>query len=367
MSLIYLDYNATAPIFPSVIAVMQEVMGQAHNPSSVHALGRHAKHQIEQARRVLADAISCFPAELIFTSSATEAINLGLRSMQGRAVAVCATEHAAVLKTANAAHTLPVSTEGLLDMDALERFMQQHEGACVAVMLANNETGVVQPIKAIADKVHAYGGVLFCDAVQALGKIPVDVNLLGADMMSLCAHKMGGPHGAGALYISQKLEAVAHITGGEQELGRRAGTENVAAICGFAEAVRFNATLRWQAGVRRWLDAMELQCASLYPDEAIVIAHTAPRLPNTTALHMPHVSSETQLMKADLAGFCISAGSACSSGRMAHSHVMAAMSDTPLNPIRISAGWQTTEQDIQQFADFWCAMAKASQKKPQKP
>ncbi len=361
---IYLDYNATAPVFPSVIEVMQEVMREAHNPSSIHALGRNAKHLLEQARRIIADEISCFPAELVFTSSATEAINLGLRGLgEGMPKAVSAVEHAAVLKTLPDAHKLPVDALGIIQMDALEAFMQANEGACVAVMLANNETGVIQPIRQIADVVHAHHGILFCDAVQALGKIPVDVNLLGADMMSFCAHKMGGPHGAGALYVSQKLEAKAQITGGGQELGRRAGTENLAAICGFAEAVKHNNTLNWQQDVRAWLDALEMECQALFPNEEIIMGKGASRLPNTSSIHLPELSSETQLMKADLSGVCISAGSACSSGRMAASHVIEAMTDTPKNVIRVSAGWNTQQKDVQSFAQFWLKMAQHIVKK----
>lgn len=356
---IYLDYNATAPIFPSVMEKMQEVMKEAHNPSSIHRLGRNAKHLLEQARCFIAEEVSCFPAELIFTSSGTEAINLALRGLpQDMPKAYCATEHAAVINTLPGAHQLAVDVSGIVNMDALENYMRKNSGACVAVMLANNETGVIQPIKDIADIVHAYDGVLFCDAVQALGKINIDVNLLNADMMSMCAHKMGGPQGAGALYISQKLETKAQITGGGQELGRRAGTENVAALCGFAEAIKHNRTLQWQSHVRDWLDIMESQCSDYFSDQSIVIGSEAPRLPNTSAIHLPGLSSETQLMKADLAGFCISAGSACSSGRMAQSHVIDAMTQEPQNVIRVSAGWHTTQSDIESFSAFWLKMAK---------
>ncbi len=363
-SAMYLDYNATAPIRPEVVERMAEVMSAPANPSSVHASGRAAKALLEEARRSIAEAISCFPGELVLAASGTEANNLALRGTRCEVVAVSATEHASVLKTVPLAWQVPVNAQGLLELDALEQWLQaQTKPVLVSIMLANNETGVIQPIREIAALVHAHGGLLHCDAVQAFGKMPVDVNLLGVDLLSLSAHKMGGPPGAGALFVSQQTELSPLITGGGQELNRRAGTENVAAIAGFAKAVELAAQDDWQGKIRGWLDAMETTCQARCPNETIVLGGEAPRLPNTTCLRMPGVRSETQLMQFDLKGFAVSAGSACSSGRIEPSHVVRAMlgGDAQDDTVRISIGWNTKEKEIQCFKDAWCALMTKNQ------
>lgn len=358
----YLDYNATAPIRPQVIELMADIMQRPLNPSSVHKQGRAAKSLIEQSRRTIAEHLSCFPAELIFTGSGTEANNMALRSFDNRLVAISATEHASVMNTMPDATLLPVDQFGILDMEALALFLKSSDQpALVSVMLANNETGVIQPIHNIAALVHEYDGLLHCDAVQAFGKIPVDVNLLGVDMLSLSAHKLGAAQGIGALFVSQALEPKKLITGGGQELGRRAGTENVAGIAGFAKAVELAiGDAEWKPRLRGWLDAMEMQCAVCFPDEHVVLGQGAERLPNTSALRMPKRSSETQLMRFDLAGFAISAGSACSSGRIEPSHVVRAMlgGGARDDVVRVSGGWDTTEAEIQAFAEAWCGVVE---------
>jgi cysteine desulfurase len=355
--MIYLDYNATAPIRPEVIALTGEMMALPSNPSSVHGYGRAAKAHIERARRTIAEALSCFPAELLFTASGTEANVTVLRACGHMPMAVAATEHASVLKTASHAVHLPVARDGVLKMDALEIFLREcNAPALISVMLANNETGVIQPIMEIARTVHAYGGLLHCDAVQALGKIPVDTTLLGVDFLSVSAHKIGGAQGIGALMVNQKVPLPPLITGGGQELGRRAGTENVAGIVGFARAVELAVhDTAWQKQLRSWLDGMEASCQRLAGDEDIVIGKTAQRLPNTSCLRLPRMASETQLMQYDLKGIALSAGSACSSGRIASSHVVRAMwgEDATDDMVRISGGWHTTQAEIHAFTTQW--------------
>lgn len=358
---VYLDYNATAPIRPEVSERMAEVMAKPLNPSSVHRSGRAAKSLLEQSRRVIADALSCWPGELVFTASGTEANNMALRGLPGRMVAISATEHASIMKTVPEAAQIPVDASGLLSLEALEQWLAAQEtSALVSVMLANNETGVIQPISEIATLVHRYGGLLHCDAVQALGKIPVDVNLLGVDMLSLSAHKLGAAAGTGALFISQTLELAPLLRGGGQELSRRAGTENVAGAAGFAKAVELAAGERDHLqALRGWFDAMEAQAQAIYPDQSLILGSETARLPNTTCLRMPGVSAETQLMHFDLSGFAISAGSACSSGRIEASHVARAMLGEQATDevIRISGGWNTTEQDIAAFTEAWRGFA----------
>jgi cysteine desulfurase len=305
--------------------------------------------------------LSCFPAEIIFTGSGTEATVTALRAFASRPLAVSATEHASVLKTVPDAVRLPVDMYGLLDMAALDAFLKEANApTLVSVMLANNETGVIQPIRAIADTVHAYGGLLHCDAVQAFGKIPVDITLLSADMVSLSAHKLGGAQGVGALVVNQRLAIPTLITGGGQELGRRSGTENVAGIVGFALAAELAlGNTAWHKQVRTWLNALEARCAEVVGTDTIILGKHAPRLPNTSCIRMPSLTSETQLMRLDLAGIAVSAGSACSSGRIEPSHVVRAMlgEGAGNDMVRVSAGWDTTEADIVAFGEVWKGLA----------
>ncbi len=349
---IYLDYNATAPLLPQALSAMQAVLAQPANPSSVHRYGREAKKQLENARKTIAEAISAWPNEILFTASGTEANATALRGLPGRRVLVSAIEHSSVLKAVSA-ETIPVTGEGLLDLAALDAMLQTGGPALISVMLANNETGIIQPVAEAAQMARRHGALLHCDAVQALGKIPVDFGALGADMLTLSAHKCGGPLGAAALVIRRDLAVTPLLAGGGQELGRRAGTENTAAIAGFAAAIEKTASHPHINHVRHWLDAME---AIMEASGATVFGKTLPRLPNTTCVAMPGVSGEVQLMGFDLAGFAVSAGSACSSGRIEPSHVLLAMGASPALAscaIRVSAGWATKEEEIQAFAAQW--------------
>jgi cysteine desulfurase len=264
---------------------------------------------------------------------------------------VSAIEHSSVLKHAGEG-VIAVTPAGIIDLLALETALKNQPPALVSVMLANNETGVIQPIAEIATLVHAHGGLLHCDAAQALGKMPVDFGALGADMLTLSAHKCGGPVGAAALVVRRNLPLHPLLVGGGQELGRRAGTENVAAIAGFAAAVGAIDLVHMRE-LEGWRGSME---AVLVEAGGVVFGNACPRLPNTTCVAMPGVSAEVQLMHCDLAGVSISAGSACSSGRIAPSHVLAAMGvpeSLAASAIRVSSGWGSTRAHYEAFIKAW--------------
>lgn len=358
--MIYLDYNATAPIRPEVVEVMSASMAQPANASSVHALGRKTKQHIEDARQVVADAVSAWANEVLFVGSGTEANNMVLRGFDCPLL-VSATEHASVQKMAErvGGDTLPVDDQGIIKLDILESKLKAlGRPALVSIIFANNETGVIQPMAEIAKLVHEYEGLLHCDAVQALGKIPLDMNLLGVDMMTLCAHKMGGPVGVGALILRNDLAVKPLMIGGGQELGRRAGTENHAAILGWAKAIELAKALDAMAHVGAWMDKMVAQLRVDIPD-LIVAGEKSTLLANTRTLCMPGVGQESQLMQLDLQGICVSAGSACSSGRIASSHVLQAMGmpdEVARTAIRVSAGWNSAEEDIQTFTQAYKAL-----------
>lgn len=348
---IYLDYNATAPLRPQVIARMQECMAAPTNASSVHRFGRAAKKQLEDARKIIADSVSAWTNEVIFTASATEANALALRGTKAKHILVSAIEHSSVLKTAGAAF-IPVDANGIVDLSALDALLAKSPDALVSVMLANNETGVIEPIADIAAVCKKHGALLHCDGVQGLGKIPVDFGALGCDMLTIAAHKCGGPVGAAALILRRDLPLQALLTGGGQELGRRAGTENIAAIAGFAKAAELFDFAQMKQ-LRGWLDAME---TALSASGAVLFGKSVARLPNTSCIAMPGVSGEVQLMDFDLKGFAVSAGSACSSGRIEPSHVLLAMGvekNLAASTIRVSGGWNTSESDIVAFGQAW--------------
>lgn len=350
----YLDYNATTPALPQVLEIVKELHSFPLNPSSVHAGGRKAKQVLDSARRTLAEVIGAFPAEIIFTSSGTEANNWAIRSFSGEIVLASSIEHSSVLKTAQQRNHIlvPVTADGIVDLEKLKEIVKDKKNFLVSVMLANNETGVVQPIQEIAALVHEAGGLLHCDAVQAFGKIPVDFTALGCDMMTLSAHKMGGTLGAAALVVKNGLPLQPFITGGGQEQNRRAGTENAAAIAGFAKAAEL-IDFGHMAQIRHWLDEFEMKVAALGGQ---IIGKNAPRLPNTSCIVMPNVTAETQLISFDLEGIAASAGSACSSGRIEASHVLKAMgmeTAQATTALRISGGWATTQKDIDILTSAW--------------
>jgi len=362
----YLDYNATAPIRPAVIAAMAEAMATVGNPSSVHGFGRAARAQLESAREQVAELVGARADQVVFTSGGTEANNLAVAGAGRPRVLASAVEHDSVLK-AGVVEAIPVRSDGIVDLGALDEILR-HDGppALVSIMLANNETGVVQPVGDAVRRAHAQGALVHCDAVQATGKIAVDFASLGVDLMSLSAHKFGGPPGVGALVVGDDVAVQAVQRGGGQERGRRAGTENLPAIVGFgvaAEAARSD--LQAAGKLAAWRDAMEARISAVAP-AAIVFGREAPRLPNTSCIALPGLSSELQVMALDLAGVAVSAGSACSSGKLQPSHVLRAMGADPgtaASAIRVSLGWQTEADHIDRFIAAWGDLVARSRRR----
>lgn len=362
MNFIYLDYNATAPVRPEVVERMAALLPLANNPSSVHKAGREARRVLEVSRKTVCELLNCWPQELIWTASASEANNAVIQTFTGRPVWVSAIEHSSVLAAAPAAGRIPVTADGLVDVDWIAAKLEAGERpALISVMLANNETGVIQPVQEIAALAREHGVLVHCDAVQGVGKIPVDFTALGVDYLTISAHKCGGAVGAAALVVKNGAPFAPFIKGGGQEYNRRAGTENIPAIAGFALAMELAQDVGHMQTLRAALDRMEaVITSSVVGGGGLIFGGNAPRLPNTSCIAMPGVGQEVQLMHFDLAGLMVSAGSACSSGRIEPSHVLLAM-DVPemlaKSAIRISAGWGTKPCDIEAFTEEWLALA----------
>jgi len=361
---VYLDYNATAPLRPEAAAAIARALEVTGNPSSVHRFGRAARRIVEDAREAVAALVGAAPGGVIFTSGGTEANNLALAGCGRRRLLVSAGEHDSVLQAAPDAVRVPLTAAGTVDLAALEALLGEAAGdALVSVQLANNETGVIQPIAAVADCAPRHGALVHCDAVQAGGRIPVELGALGADLLSLSAHKIGGPQGVGALILAGDLELAPLLRGGGQERRRRAGTENVAGIAGFAAAARAAARdLPRQAALAALRDRLEAGVRGLAP-EAVVLGAESPRLANTSCIAVAGLSAETQVMALDLAGVAVSSGAACSSGKVAPSRVLAAMGVDPAladAAIRVSLGWASEPSDIDHFLDAWGSLYSGS-------
>jgi len=359
---IYLDYNATAQPRPEAVEAMAEVLATAGNPSSVHQAGRRAAAALSQARDRVA-AFAAVPARAItFTSGATEANNMAILGAPQTRLIISAIEHDSVReparRSAKPVSEVAVTGEGVIDLAALETALgESDEPALVCVMAVNNETGVIQPIAEVARLVHDHGGTLFCDAVQAAGKIDLAPITANADMASLSAHKFGGPPGVGALIVRcDDGSRRPLVTGGGQERGLRAGTENLPGIAGFGVAAELAAReLRQASRIVELRDALEHAILEAAPD-AVIAGRGAPRVGNTSCIAMPGMPAETQVMAFDLAGFAVSAGSACSSGKVRRSHVLSAMGyddETAGAAIRVSLGWKTEADDIAAFLEEW--------------
>lgn len=405
---IYADYNATAPLRPEAKAAMTAALELTGNPSSVHAEGRKARALVEGAREAVAAAIGACRDDIAFTSGGTEAISLPLRGVMRRpgwhgVLVTSALEHDAVVsiveesERVNAEHAVlmgtwldsrvtdedldaqwsqlkpsappamkswPVKPDGRVDLDFLRVALKPKtpEGFrwLVSLMLVNNETGVIQPVAEAAEIVHAVGGLIHCDAIQGLGKTEVSSIELDVDYLSLSAHKIGGPQGMGATYIKPGAPFSAIQTGGGQEFGRRAGTENVAAIAGFGAAAEAAiAGLGDYQALATHRDRMEMKLKAAAPTLQIHGA-AAPRVAGVSCFGVEGLPSETQVMGLDLAGFAVSAGSACSSGKVKPSRVLTAMglSDTAAkSSIRASFGWASQAEDFDALAGAWIKMA----------
>jgi cysteine desulfurase len=362
VSPVYLDHNATSVVRPQARAAVMAMLDQGGNPSSIHTSGRAARRVLEQAREQVSGLVSAVAGSVTFTSGGTEANALALHSAVSSGldrILVGATEHDAVWENAQASGlpvtTLAVNAQGIVDLPALQVALDQPGKALVCLMLANNETGVIHPVAQAADLVRPAGGWLHVDAVQAAGKIGTDFSALGADSLALSAHKLGGPQGVGALVCGTRATLVRRQHGGGQERGRRAGTENLPGIAGFAAASE--ASLKDLAGwtdQARWRDGLQ---ARLQAAGAVVLGAGAERLPQTLCVAMPGWASETQVMHMDLGGVMISAGSACSSGKVKASRTVTAMGrpDLAACSIRISGGWSSSEADWIRAGDVWLA------------
>lgn len=350
---VYLDHNATSPLRPAALDAMVDALRTGGNPSSVHGVGRRARAIVDRARREVAALVGARPAEMIFTSGGTEANNLALSGAGRRRVLVSAIEHDSVRRAVPQAQILPVDGDGVLDLAALERALASSaEPALVSVMLANNETGVLQPIAEVMRLARAAGALVHCDAVQGAGKVPVDFRELGVHYLSLSAHKLGGPTGVGALIVRNGVPLAPDRRGGGQESNRRAGTENVAGIAGFGAAAA-QATAGLDVSALR--ERLEFALVQIAP-RARVFGAGAPRVSNTTCISMPGIPAETQVMALDLAGVCISAGAACSSGKVQRSPVLDAMGVAAKEAAcatRISLGWNSVAADIERLITAW--------------
>ena len=373
---IYLDWNATAPLRSEARAAALAALDVIGNPSSVHGEGRAARRLIEQAREQVAALVGAEPRNVVFTSGGTEANMLALVPLAARErLLTSAIEHPSVLAggrfPAGNVERLPVTARGEVDLAALEqRLAALRDRALVSIMAANNETGVIQPVAQVARLVHSAGGLLHVDAVQAAGRIGWDINAMGADLVTLSAHKVGGLKGVGALIGRTGLDAFKPlITGGGQERGARAGTENVAGIAGFgAAAAAVCASLAAEAartGALRERLETGLKAAS---PQVVVFGIEAERLPNTTLFAVPGMKAETAVIAFDLEGVAVSAGAACSSGKVQASHVLAAMGVPPQlarAAVRVSLGPTTTESDVEGFIAAWIKVSGALLKQSQ--
>jgi cysteine desulfurase len=357
-SMIYLDANATTPMKPAVRAAMYESMERHGNPSSVHRYGRIARRYVEDARATVAALVGVKPTQVIFTSGGTEANNEILNGFSS--VITSSIEHDSVLAFGATETRIPVTHEGVIDLAAADVILRTAVGgSLVSVMLVNNETGIIQPVAEIAALAKKYGHVVHTDAVQAAGRLPIDFVGLGVDALTISAHKIAGPQGMGALIVKEDLSVVPLIKGGGQERNRRAGTENVAGIVGFGTAARLAADdLRDMPRLLILRDTLQNALSDL-AGEAVVIGASASRVANTLSIALPGISAETQVASMDLSGVAVSAGSACSSGKVKTSHVLRAMGYAPEvagSALRISLGWHTETRDIERCVEAWTSL-----------
>lgn len=352
--MIYLDHNATTPLCKEAKNAMMHVMDETGNASSIHKYGRSIRQSIEAARKNVAEVVHVSPSQVIFTSGATEANNMALQGFAGRTI-ISSVEHDSVYQARSDSLICPVDQNGILDLETLEDLLKQDTGpTLVSILFANNETGVIQPMDQIVSLVKRYRGRVHSDAVQALGKLPLDWKALNLDLISLSAHKIGGPQGVGALIVAPDLALKPLITGGGQERSFRSGTENVLGIVGFGAALQSHQSRKWDntARLRTALEEKIIECCP----EVTIFGKKVDRLPNTTNLTMPGVKSDIQVMNFDLLGIALSAGSACSSGKVKTSRVLQAMKVLPHHletSVRVSLGWDTTESDVDFFIETW--------------
>jgi cysteine desulfurase len=357
---IYMDCNATMPVKPGVVDVMTNVLRETGNASSIHRDGRAARRHIEEARAALAALIGTNPAYVFFTSGATESNNTVLKTFAGQNVLLSAIEHPSVLEVLPEAAKIPVTPDGIVDLNALEELLAT-KPALVSIMLVNNESGVIQPIAEAVRLIRKKSPttIVHCDAVQALGRITVFFSALQVYFLSLSANKMGGPQGSGALVMAPGAKIDKLLRGGGQEKRQRPGTENVAGIAGFGVAAKLaDADMAAFQALSTHRDRIEETLLNAEP-RLKIFGRNAPRVSNTTQLALPGMTAETQLMAMDLAGVSLSSGSACSSGTVKPSHVLQAMNvpdNEAMGALRVSLGWHTTKEDVDGLIAAWLEM-----------
>jgi cysteine desulfurase len=369
---VYLDWNATTPLRHEAREAMVAALDLPGNPSSVHAEGRQARRLVEEARAMVAGAVGALLRNVVFTSGGTEANALalmpGLRRASGppaQRLVVSAIEHASVLAggrfAIDAVSIVGVNSSGVVDLNRLRAMLAGGPPALVSVMLANNETGAIQPVAEVAEAVNAAGGLLHVDGIQAFGKVPFDIASIGAALVTLSAHKIGGPKGVGAVVLAEGIGGFEPLLrGGGQELGHRAGTENVAGIAGFGAAIK--AAMGAMRGDAMRLEGLRnrLESGLRQTPGVLVFSDDVRRLPNTTLFVAPGLRAETAVIGFDLAGIAVSSGSACSSGKVQPSHVLAAMGFGPQlmqGAVRLSLGWSTSDADIDRCLEAWRRLA----------
>ena len=355
---IYLDHNATTPMPAPVKDAVLQALEQVGNPSAVHSLGAQAKKNIEHARTIVADFVGADRDEIIFTSGGTESNNMVLAGVPATThVLVSASEHSAVAKFADVrpnTHLIPMDIGGVIDLVALEKMLSETSGEkLVSVAMASNETGVIQPLSHVIEIARRHGAFIHTDAVQALGKVPINFSQLDVDALSLSAHKVGGMPGCGALILRKSFSLTPLLIGGGQERGKRSGTLNLPGIVSFGAALNIYDATKWEK-IRAFRDGLE---EMLIQKNAYIYGKVVSRLPNTSCLAMEGVANSTQVMAFDLAGICVSAGSACSSRSMKPSPILHAI-DPAHAPfaIRVSMGQDTTINEVQRFQETWLSI-----------
>lgn len=361
---IYMDYNATAPLRPGVADIVLETLQQPTNPSSIHGYGRAARAAVEKARMQVATLAGTVGNQVIFTGSATESNNMVLKNFSRQRVLISAIEHPSVAECVPDADIIPVTANGIVDLEAFEKLLDSAEPpALISVMLVNNETGAIQPVNDLVRRARTkHPHVLFhTDAVQAAGKIPVDFSALQVDYMSLSSHKIGGPQGAGALIWAPGAPSVKFLHGGGQESRQRAGTENVAALAGFGFAAdRAHENLADCQSLAVIRDSLQSRLKNISPD-LVILAGETPRVANTLCIAVPGIPAQTLLMALDLEGIAVSSGSACSSGVVKESLVARAMGLDPAltgTVVRISLGWASTPADTDNLVSVFAKLYK---------
>ena len=365
----YFDYNATAPIRDEVVDLMADEMRIVGNGSAVHVSGRRAHGVVEKGREQVAAFVNVEPNQVIFNSGATEGNNTLLHGLEGYRFIISPVEHPAVsLPIGNKAEFIEADENGVIKLDHLEQLLQQSdEPTIVSVMYVNNEAGIIQPVEAIGRLCKQYGALFHTDAVQAAGKIPLDMQKIGADYISLSAHKFGGPQGVGALIYAKGKPPPKIMLGGSQEGYQRAGTLNVAGIAGMGLACELaqRDIGHYESDIRPWRDQIEAELLKAKREDgsnrADILGYDAPRVPNTSLFLIHDLNPDTLLMKADMAGICASSGAACSSGKVKVSATVAALRpelSEPMPAMRLSMGWRTSQDDIDAFIKFWHKLTK---------